>query len=181
MIARGKQFGDKGTDKNIVFSGEWYTPCVGGNNRNGRSGTYIGFGHHWGSADNVQHAPGGGTNYDDAWTLRGILTTDNRYSIYAYIPDKNNKYGIKFHTNVSPRCDQWELIEMEVIQNTPVSAENGSVRMYINGSLEAEGKNIRIRAQETVKPKGYGIYIGHIGNADADEAYYLRNWKMYTR
>lgn len=175
----GNQFGPRGPEVDFVASMEWYSPCSGGQKSNGRGGTYIGFGHVWGSEDNVRTVPGGSNNSNDAWSYRFTLSTSNFFAGYGYFPG-NTGAGKGYFTDKKPQCGKWYLFETEFINND-VGSSNGALRIFIDGKLEKENKNHRFRTGTTGRPKGHGVHIKHNSGPDNRETTYMKNWKLYTR
>lgn len=176
----GNQFGPQGPEKTLVASMEWFNPCEGGQKGNGRNGTYIGFGHVWGSADGVNSVPGGGSSAAEAWSYRLALTTSNYFAGYAYTPDRSGSSGKSIFTKKQPVCGRWQTLETEITQND-IGSRNGSIRIFVDGELAAEERNTQTRLLPTVRPKGHGVLIKHNAGAPNQETYYLRNWKLYVK
>ena len=179
----GNQFGPIGPEVQIVSAMDWYNPCSGGQKANGKSGTYIGMGHVWGSADNVTDIPHSSVNFDNAWSFRLTLGSSNRFAPYVYIPNKPNAYGIGLFTDKYAQdypCDEWLNMEMEIIQND-VGEKNGIVRTYLDGTLEDEALNFESRIYPDVRPKGHGVFVKHNSGPNDPETTYMKSWKLYIK
>ncbi len=176
----GNQFGPKGPEAQVVYSLETYFECIDG--KNPKLYQYMGHGHHWASEDNVNAMPGGSNNREDSWSLRVPISKSGYYFTYAYIPDKQVTYGRSFIAiEPKPTCGRWEKMEVEIIQNTPVTKKNGIIRMYLNEKLIMEAKNLQIRTKPTVRPKGLGYFVQQQNQNSKDLNIYTKNWKIYTK
>ncbi len=184
LYVKAAQLGQSNTSKDVVYSQRVFIPSGYGQiNSNGKSGVYIGHGHHWGSAPGVTTFPSGSRNRNDGWSVRAPLGRSNTHIIYYYpsLPSSTPGAGITKASKELPLFGEWMLMELEVISNSPASSSNGRINLYRNGTLIASETNIRLRTKDNVFPKGYGIFIRHNEFAPGDEISYFYDWKMYTR
>ena len=184
LYVKAAQLGQSNTSKDAVFSQRVFIPAGYGQiTSNGKSGVYIGHGHHWGSAPGVTTFPSGARHRTDGWSVRAPLGRSNTHTIYYYpsLPSSTTGYGITKASKEFPLFGEWMLMELEVISNSPASSSNGRINLYRNGTLIASETNVRLRTKDNVYPKGYGIFIRHNEYAPQDEITYFYDWKMYTR
>lgn len=184
----GMQFGSAGPEVDLVVSIEWWNPSVGGQQANGTAGTYVGLGHFWGARPGVNTYPAGSNNRDDSWSIRGPLNgARNDWFLYVY-PSRvagGDESGTSFASTPPstfiPTTNRWQKLEIQTIQNKPASLSNGILRLYIDGVLAREVTGYRLRLFDDCRPRGYGIMVKHNGTPPADETYYHRRCKMYTK
>lgn len=178
---RGDQLGSSSNTARAVFSMEWYRPSVGGQAPNGVSGTYIGMGHLWGSSGQAGAVPAGGVTRTDSWSVRLALDKDNDYFTWVYA---NGQLGAAYKATSGafrPGTERWELLEVECGMNDPHTTANGVLRWFIDGVLGFESTTFDWSAEAGILPRGHGIALRHNGGAPANETYYWRSWKIYTK
>lgn len=180
----GRHFGPAGPEVELVVSIEWWNPSVGGQQANGTAGSYVGLGHFWGARDNVFHYPAGSVNYDDSWSFRAPCNgIRNDFFIYGYVwstTGSGDVWASQPASTFVPTTDRWQKLELQIIQND-VGSSNGIYRLYIDGVMAREATGVSSRIYADCRPRGYGIMIKHNGTPLAQETYYHRRCKMYTK
>ena len=97
-----------------------------------------------------QPITGGRPMKPEGWSARAMWRGNNGLNTYAYSQNKQGQYGqgadrmLRF----SFRPGRYYAVSIYVKLNDPVSAANGSMRIYVNGKGVADHRGIRFRGTD---------------------------------
>lgn len=159
----------------LRFGDDW-NPTVDGGKLPGLAGTYGKAG--WGGRRSD------GTN---GWALRGgflrAFPSDHpmhgltQVSTYAYHADMQSEYGDRWiWPGAVLQRNRWYCIEQQVRMNYP-SAADGELRVWVDGRLVMERKNVRLRTVDRlhIETVWLDVYHGGLAPSPHDQHLYIDN------